>query len=113
MLLKEEKLCNCAEPTRLQAFGVALLEARFCLSMNAACSSVNSIASLACRSSRFRQRWYRVPSPCLISILCTVGELIEVRLSFSQLLRRVHPQLGCCRLRAMTRSSTSGGVLKG
>jgi hypothetical protein len=57
VLLKKEELRICAELIRLLGFGVALLGARFCLSMNAACSSVNSIASVACRSLSFSQRW--------------------------------------------------------
>ena len=57
MLLKKEELCICADLTRLLGFGVALLGARGCLSMNAACSSVNSVPSVACRSLSFNQRW--------------------------------------------------------
>jgi len=57
VLLKEEELCICGEIIRLLGFVVALLEAWFSLSMNVACSSVNSVPSVACRSLSFNQRW--------------------------------------------------------
>mgnify|MGYP001434289320 CR=1 FL=1 len=64
-------------------------------------------------SSSFKSRSYFVPTPCLIRMPCTVGELTLTPSNSSWSERRTQPQAGLASDSASTRSTTSDGVVIG